>query len=394
MTHTTEIGATSLVEEKLARRDWILLPMLSLMTILILVVSAELAARYFYQESESHAEKCLELLNAPKSMGGVPNSVCWEKIPEGVLERYQFNSSGYRSNTEFGPKSPGTFRIVILGSSFALGARVPIEDAMATKLSPELSQLTGKKIEILNMGLAGAAGYPPNVALRIKDALAVQPDLIILVMTPWDIQKQAENRPLDDPGILPRADASKIEKLIIQFRNHRWRALLMIRHFLYQSQSQFVKVFLPKGDVGHDSGFLNAEYDDGWKRHLQQFEIRDALIEARVKTAGVPMATVLIPLRAQAAMLSMNEWPAGYDPYKLGNDVRSIITSHGGTYLDILPEYRNIPNPEQGYYPVEGHLNARGNETVTRLLAKELTSGVVPALKATSPQVAIQEPAR
>jgi len=38
---------------------------------------------------------------------------------------------------------------------------------------------------------------------------------------------------------------------------------------------------------------------------------------------------------------------AGHDPYKLSDEVRSIVVSHGGTYADILPDYRGVPNPEQ-----------------------------------------------
>jgi hypothetical protein len=77
----------------------------------------------------------------------------------------------------------------------------------------------------------------------------------------------------------------------------------------------------------------------------------------------------------------MGEWRPEFDPFKLGNELRSIITSHGGIYIDILPDFRNIPNPEQGYYPVEGHLNGRGHAIIARLLAKELTIGAVPALR-------------
>jgi len=106
----------------------------------------------------------------------------------------------------------------------------------------------------------------------------------------------------------------------------------------------------------------------------------------------VPLVVVLVPNRPQAAMISMGEWPAGYDPYKLDDELRSIVTSHGGTYIDILPEYRNMPNPEQHYFPVEGHLDADGHGIVSEILARELTSGAIPALKvAAQPQVAQEQ---
>jgi hypothetical protein len=88
----------------------------------------------------------------------------------------------------------------------------------------------------------------------------------------------------------------------------------------------------------------------------------------------------------------MGEWPAGYDPYKLDQELRTIVTNHDGTYIDILPEFRGMPNPEKHYFPVEGHLDAEGHGIVSEILTKELTSGAIPALKvATQPQVAQEQ---
>ena len=79
-------------------------------------------------------------------------------------------------------------------------------------------------------------------------------------------------------------------------------------------------------------------------------------------------------------MISMKESPAGYDPYKLGREVESIVTSRGGTYVDILSSFRSIPNPEQYYMPVDGHPTVDGHAMISRLLAQALTDGATPAL--------------
>ena len=89
-------------------------------------------------------------------------------------------------------------------------------------------------------------------------------------------------------------------------------------------------------------------------------------------------------------MISRGEWGAEFDPFKLDNELRSIIKSHGGMYIDILPYFRKIPNPEQDHYPVEGHLNASGHALIARLLAKEITSAV-PALSVSARSQAAQE---
>ena len=144
-----------LKEAKLRRRDWILLPMISLLTICCISVSTELIARSMFPAEGAVGETCM-IVNDP-SIGsqGIPNCVCWEKVPEGELTEYRFNSSGYRNDVEFGPKPPGTYRIVVGGSSYALGYGVPIEKTFATLLPVKLSQITGRRIELYNEGRAG-----------------------------------------------------------------------------------------------------------------------------------------------------------------------------------------------------------------------------------------------
>jgi hypothetical protein len=84
-------------------------------------------------------------------------------------------------------------------------------------------------------------------------------------------------------------------------------------------------------------------------------------------------------------MISLGNWPADYDPFKLDHEVRAIIESHGGIYVDILPDFRTAPDPEGHYYPIDGHPDAAGHAMIAKFLTSALTSGVVPALKANQP---------
>jgi hypothetical protein len=273
----------------------------------------------------------------------------------------------------------------------AMGYNVPIEDAFATRLAPELSKLTGKKIEILNEAIGGHAGHPFLVIPRFQDALAAKPDMILRIVTPWDIQHELDTIPSDETDTPSPAQRSLIDKLIAEMNTSHWQALLIPQRFLYQSQTQYVNAYLLKGNSNHFSaGFLKVDTDEKWQQRLRHFDSADLGVEQRVKAAGVTMVTVLLPIRAQVAMISKGDWPTGFDPYKLDNELRAIVTCHGGTYLDILSDYRDIPNPEKGYY-IEGHPNASGHALITRMLAKALTNGSVPALNVTpaqySPQV-------
>jgi hypothetical protein len=411
MTQSNSIEAGNEREKKLPRRDWILLPLLSLMSIALLAFVSNQIARRMFADSGTLGEACMVPNRDPTILGGIPNSACWEKIPEGKLIEYRLNSSGYRADVEFGPKLDGTYRIVIVGSSFAIGARTPIEKAFATRLPEEIRQRTGHKVEIYNEGMAGSGGYPHVVALRVKSALLAKPDLVLWILTPWDAEHIADITPLannvidsggpkrrlheawarrsvrDIVNIIWAAAPAKIRRIVSQTRTS-----LLLQHFLFESQSQYVKSELMEPD--EEVGFLKAEPTAKWRDNLRQFDSYAADIEVSAKASGTPFAAVLIPNRAQAAIISMGEWPAGYNPYKLDNELRSIIVSHGGIYIDILPDFRNVPNPEKGYFPVEGHLTAEGHAIVSDLLAKELTSGAIAELKATDQSQPPQERGR
>jgi hypothetical protein len=79
-------------------------------------------------------------------------------------------------------------------------------------------------------------------------------------------------------------------------------------------------------------------------------------------------------------MISMGKWPSGADPFRLDEDLRSIVSGRGGIYVDILPDFRDVPSAEQYFYMVNGHPDEHGNALLAGMLARALTSGAVPAL--------------
>ena len=173
-------------EPKLSRRDWILLPALSLLTIVVMVVSTETLARRSFGVSTTSLDSCLVLNDPATGVRGIPNSVCLEKIPETQLVEYKFDCAGYRNGKPCGPKPPGAYRIALIGSSIAMGNRVPIEQTFATLLPEELSRRVGRQVELYNYAMA--FGFPRNTALRFNDVLATHPDLILWVVSSIDVK--------------------------------------------------------------------------------------------------------------------------------------------------------------------------------------------------------------
>src|ERR1700742_3200210 len=118
-------GAASNLREnhKLSPKDWVLLPLIGLLTISALVLATEALARRIYYRSPSTNGRCMVYRDPATGLGVTPNTVC-KNSDTGQLVEYRFNSCGFRTDLSCTQKAPGAFRIVLLGSSAAMGLGV------------------------------------------------------------------------------------------------------------------------------------------------------------------------------------------------------------------------------------------------------------------------------
>ena len=109
---------------------------------------------------------------------GIPNSVCSGENPRKELVEYRFNSCGHRAGMECGPKPPGTYRIVMVGSSSACGhggaagadlCRVAARGTLAADRTQESSSTTKPC----------SGGRRACIDLRFNEVLAAKPDMIL-----------------------------------------------------------------------------------------------------------------------------------------------------------------------------------------------------------------------
>jgi hypothetical protein len=404
-------------EEKLPKRDWILLPLLGFSTVIFLLGTLVLVSRCVFPQPAEWIGKCF-FYDSHHSRRGIPNCVVTTKLTDTPILEYRLNGEGFRESTVYGRKSPGSYRIVMTGGSYTFGFGVPLRESLATLLPKELSQRTGRKIELYNESTI--AGY--NVAWSFEDIIAANPDLVLWAINPGDVENTVVN-PGDLAGTVvqppQRAERGFLGHTRFQIenalRNKPLRQAMpeigsalnglfisekgllidspatLIRDYIFQSQSEYLKIALNNSET---NGFLRTQPDKYWQLRLTMFNQYEAAVEEHAHAAGVPLVITFVPNRAQAAMMSMGNWPPGYNPYKFGDDVRSMVQSHGGTYVDILSAFRDFPNAETWYYPVDGHPNAQGHTMIAKILTDELTSGAVPALDAADKQEATSKTRR
>lgn len=397
MSSLSPIDIKTQPRRQLPPRDWILLPALALLTTLLIAISTELLARWLFPVSQTGLENCF-VTNDPSGVASAkPNSVCSERLPEGSFTaEYRFNSRGDREDIGLEAKLPDTFRIVMIGSSFAMGLFIPRDMTFAALLPKELSEKTGRRIELYNEAKGGkfrGGPYPiRDSAATFDEVLSAQPDMILWIITPMDIENSLlESVSTDDATqeATSEDDRTRWGKLRdaieqgtlcakLRFRWEQSRSSLALEHYLITSESprQYAESSL-KNDS--EAEFLKTKPSPQWQHLLQNFEVQAATFERQARSAGVPLVAVLVPNRAQAAMITSNFLRSGYEPYKLSRELRSIIESRGDMFIDLLPKFTNFPDPEQYYFPVDGHLNIQGHRVIARLLSDELSRGVVPS---------------
>lgn len=386
------------IEARLPRRDWVILPALGLLTICLILVSTELTGLCIFPRNKTPVQNCLNLHSPSTGVQAIPNCTVWARIPEGPLVENKLNSCGHRAGVECGASSSSEYKIVLIGGSMAFGYGVAREDSFAAELPAQLSRLTGRKIELYNEGQLWGFGSVLN--FHMKDILAAHPNMILWVFTPVDITADlpmlsdsdlATPKPhgkdaVAQPGhisflarswdVMKSAFAGRSIPEALRVLSDDTRTMLLLRHFMYQSPSLYVKASL----LGEGSEFLKADQGAQWQTRLRHINRLAAEIEGQAKEAGVPVVAVLLPNRAAATLISRGEWPAGIDPYKVDGELRSIMTSNGVTYIDILPDFQAVPNAEKDYFAVDGHPNADGHAVISKFLAKELTKRDLPAL--------------
>ncbi|MGA3159891.1 MAG: SGNH/GDSL hydrolase family protein [Terracidiphilus sp.] len=227
---------------------------------------------------------------------------------------------------------------------------VPYADTFAALLPAELSQATGRKVDMQNL----PTGSPYFTHREFQDALALKPDTILWVLTSNDMNSVISFRfPTRAPSLLDR-----IRKNL--------RSPILLENLMLQSPAQTVMQYA-KGTV-NESVMVNPS--SAWQAQLKELDAMIGDLAVQAEGNGAKLVLAYIPERPVAIMLTMHEHPAGMDPWKPGRDVEAMARRHGAVYIDLESALSRFTAPGTLYYPVEGHLNAKGQAFFAPYLAQ------------------------
>ncbi|MDP8984857.1 MAG: GDSL-type esterase/lipase family protein [Pseudomonadota bacterium] len=364
---------------KLPRLDYVLIPLVVLATTLAMITTAELSSRAFWPEH--HDPTCT--VHDQFITRSVPNCSVKDKIPEGPWLTYDYNACGYRTPDPCGQKPAGTLRVVFLGSSITKGYHVPLEQTFASLTSKAIAATTGLPVQDENLG---QEGYPPlQVYRQISEALALNPDLVVYSVSPFDLEEKTDPAQLaarnDPTAKFDRPAVSINISLLKRISNALQvsRTSIVAQHLLYSNTEAYLRLSLSRGDK---TDYLRSPLPPPWKDRFADFQVILTDLADRLRRAGVPLVIVALPSHQIGALLSSNTRPPHTDPFEFGRDVRLSAERVGAQFLDAAQAMSRVPHADRLFYLSESHLNGDGHAVVAQALIAKLQDGTIPALAA------------
>jgi hypothetical protein len=349
-----------------------------------MLMAAEVGSRAMFVESGT--ETCGDPTGR-RASHYQPNCVSYRKSAEGPLVENAYNDCGNRTPTPCGTRAPGTIRVALMGTSIAEGFRVPYDETFAARLTVSLSRACGRPVEFQNMGVAGAPLM--DVYHRTDEALAMHPDLVMLVVSAVELKERMSRSELAgrDETTLPPAPAMASgilqgPSLVARLSDFAAgsRALVVAQHFLFQDRATYVRLYMLHGE---DADYLRSPLSPAWRERLSDFGLLLGGIVSKARShappggvAGdIPVMVIWSPTRIQVALLAEKTNTQRVDPFAIGSQFAEVSAQKGAAFVDALDEFARQHAPERFFYAVDGHMNGDGSAVFAAAVEERLAQG-------------------
>ena len=246
------------------------------------------------------------------------------------LARFRTNSRGLRDREYSLEKPPDTFRIAVLGASFALPAGVEIEDSFHSVLERRLTaESSSLAYEFINFAV-GTYGPRQALAMLRLRALDYDPDLVLLAVTR-----------LSMPHLTGRWDRPFPLRKSMQRRNAFYESFLVE---LLKARLGWTQVdMLPAGPRRSRDGVAS---------------VIEKLGELS-RTSGIPVVVVRLECDAEA-------------PLRGDLGVMAAIRKAGLHFLDTRRAFAGTAPREFWIYELDPHPDARAHAIFADVIARFL----------------------
>ena len=343
-----------------------------------------------------------------------------------VRIRIRTDANGFRMVHEMRSKQAGLIRIGVLGDSFTLGAPIPDEQVYPFVLERALASRAARPVEVVNMGVSAYGVHQEKAALE-EQGLALHPDVVVVALYLGnDLQETLglhhkeyhpntgqlvavyDHQIVDGRMVsVPPAQASAGGSPL--FRLKRW---LGGHSGLYAALVPRIKRSALMRKVGTTGGLmaqvparLSPEartllvwggdgmasllrkvppaMEDAWEillRHLDAMNADCRAHGARFVVVLIPYRIQLVPEEREKLNKLVGLRDADFDLELPNHRIRAWGEAAGVPVIDLLDDFRRVPDPGSLYFAGDIHWNAKGHVLAGRALARALVDrGIVPA---------------
>ena len=293
----------------------------------------------------------------------------------GVYEfNYSNNSQGFRGSREYGPKQPGSFRLLLLGDSFTYGIGVNDDQTFACHLEQSLRQHQ-PATEVIN---AGCAGKGTDYALKLFQTRGakLQPEVTVLCFFPNDFQDNARGEYYDlkpRGGLQVKSLAREgLKAVLFQLPGYNWlisrsQAANLVKQAMvdYLTASQASQAAPASAGLVVSYSYAGQRYSDDANRQVT--EIYAAQLMAAARQAGSQLVFFYIPVAAE-----VEDYRRAQELSPDEQAIKEIIETRGGTLHSLTPVLAGDPGNLRELYFAEGHWTSRAHLLAGRYLGNIL----------------------
>ena len=354
---------------RLPWRDYVLLPLIFIGTIVLLLAVGEVSARVVYAQDDS-VEPCE--YTTPGGFRYRPLCTSHTKVWEGPWVTQHFNACGYRTAELCAPRPAGSLRVVVVGSSTARGALVNYDQSFAARASEAMSKRCGGLVDFQNLGTE--PWDVDRIDQRMPEALALKPAAIVMTIGPFDlVHLKDATQGAERAPVAPRH--FQVRQVVDMLRQSR--LFLLMQYHLYSDPAFQVRAFLLNTDP---ADYVRRPLSAVWQRRVDDLGALLGRIRAQTTPQDVPVLLVYIPERAQVALARMPNDPAGVDPLVLELALDRVAAQHGIQFLGTTKAFAAAESLDLLFYLTDGHPKGGAHAVMADVIEQALLSE--PAFKA------------
>lgn len=291
------------------------------------------------------------------------------------------NSRGLR-NREVGPKPPGTFRILVLGDSFTVGASVEQDEAYPQVLERVLARRTRRPIEVVN---AGVGGWDPFQYAQYfaREGFSFEPDLVLVG---FFVGNDTYSTLLSVPVLPTAVQGRRVTRQAAQRSTVDLEVLLQLHSHLARAlRDPHFPPFHPRSSCDDFAAGLLAIQRARLANHLRRSAEQDAAalpnveqivrIQRLARLRHVPVVVALLPDENQVnpalrARILAGEDPSRYDFSMPQTMLSALFGERRVPVIDLLPAF--LADPRCPLYMNNTHWNPAGHVLAAETIAPAL----------------------